>query len=1106
MLGGLEVARAGVDVPLGGPKPRALVGLLLAADGRTVGVEKIIDQLWGEAPPPKVLGALQGYVSKLRRQLEPERDPRAASHVLVTRPSGYALVVPEGATDAEVFEHHLATAADADPAVAEARLEQALALWRGPAYAGLHDVPVLAAEAVRLGELRTAALEQLAALRVGRGAFDEAAADLRALVAEHPERERLWTLLVVALYRAGRQGEALEALRQVRSHLAEELGIDPGPELRELEGAVLRQDEEALGRLAPTRAAAPADAPAVAPELTTVVRPLPAPPAGASPFAGREEPLAVAGAMLERAAAGTGGLLLVVGEPGIGKSSFAEAVARDARARGLAVATGTWESEGCPPLWGWTQILGEQADAVLAGMRDDDDTVAATYRTADRLVRTLATDGPALVVVDDVQWADTDSHRLLRRLADIVPAAPLVLVVVCREPLADPAPATQATLAALARLGTTRIELGGLSPDQIRDLVRERTDVAISPAVAGAVHARTDGNPFYAAELVRLLAEEGALGDEQHPGWRRVPRGVRDTVRHRIGELSTDVEDLLARAAVLGRVFDLDVLATCWPGDEESLDVACDRAVGAGLLVEAEPGRLRFSHALVRDAVYADLSPMARRRLHQVAADAIERSRVGRLDEYAAALAEHYRLAGPAHARPAWTYAERAAALATASGAHAEAAQLLGSAAELQRADTMATEAERERLQLAWGTALWRAGRVADAWPPLRVAAELGLDRDDAERAAEALLTLTRNVVWSWRTRHAADEDAVALWQRVLAAIPADAVGTRARILAALSVEVLHDPPGGRCGPWVDEALELARHDDDRVRIDVLQVVLNALRRPDLLLRRVAAADELVALCARHRDERALAVALAKRALNHSAFGRSEEAEEDLARALGLADAHRLATAQFVIRLGLAVLAQARGDLVASEEHLAAAESVQATIAMAGSGITAAVRVSAQYAAGVLDPDDDLLARAAVLHPTMRELRPLALVAAGRAEEARAALGPWAEQPALIWDYLWVTGTVVRAHVWSVLGDPEAIADLRAQLAPYVDRVADGAMAACFFGSVAHTLGVLAAAAGDVEAARRYAEAGLAVHERGRWPHWVARSQALLAQLAAPPG
>jgi hypothetical protein len=504
--------------------------------------------------------------------------------------------------------------------------------------------------------------------------------------------------------------------------------------------------------------------------------------------------------------------------------------------------------------------------------------------------------------------------------------------------------------------------------------------------------------------------------------------------------------------------------------------------------------------------VYADLSPMARRRLHQQAAEALERSRVGHLDEYAAALAEHYRLAGPAYTRPGWTYAERAAALATASGAHAEAAQLLAGADELQRADTMATAAERERLQLARGTALWRSGRVADAWTPLRAAAELALDRDDALAAAADLLTLTRNVVWSWRIEHTADEEAIALWQRVLSRLPADATGPRARILAALSVEAMHDPPGGRPGPWADEALDLARHADDQVRIDVLQVVLNPLRRPDLLPRRVAAADELVALCARHGDERALAVALAKRALNHSAFGRSEDAEADLVRALALADRHRLATAQFVIRLGLAVLGQARGDGVRAEENLQAAEAVQATIAMAGGGITASNRVSARYAAGELDPDDELVTRAIGLHRSMRELRPLALVAVGRLDEARALLGPWREQPPLGWDYLWVTGTVVRAHLWAGLGDQEAIADLRTQLAPYADRVADGAMAACFFGSVAHALAVLAAAAGDRDAARRYAEQGLAIHERAPWPQWVARSRALLAQVATPPG
>lgn len=1105
MLGDLEVARAGVLVPLGGPKPRALVGLLLAAGGRAVGVEKIIDQLWGETPPPKVLGALQGHVSKLRRLLEPERDPRSPSHVLVTRPSGYALVVAPGSLDAAEFEDLVAAAlVETDPAVAERRLEEALGLWRGPAYAGLRDVPVLAAEAMRLEDVRLSALEQLAALRVGRGAYDTVTTELRALVSEHAERERLWALLVVALYRSGRQGEALEALRSVRAHLAEELGIDPGAELRELEAAVLRQDESALAAVAaaPVRTAVPA-APLRPADASS---PFTGPTADERPFAGRDEAWAVAGELLDRAVRGAGGPLLVVGEPGIGKSLFADAVAGRARHHGFTVASGTWESEGCPPLWGWSRVLGDRAGDVLAGMGDEDDTAAATYRTAERLVRELVDRGPACVVLDDVQWADTDSHRLLRRVADLSRDTALVLVVVCREPVADVSVATQATLAALARLEATRVELGGLAPEEIRRLVHDRADVEISPQVAEAVHARTGGNPFYVGELVRLLVEEGALSDERHAGWQRIPRGVRDTVRHRIAELPAEVGELLARAAVLGRVFDADVLAACWPAGSPDPAAECDQAVAAGFLVEDQPGCLRFSHGLVRDAVYAELSPMVRSRLHHEAAAALEHCRVGHLDAHAAALAEHYRLAGPAFARAAWTYAERAAHRSTRSGAHAEAAQLLGRAAELQRADPDATAEDHERVHLAQGTALWRSGRVSEAWAPLRAAAELALERRDPESAARALLTLTRNVLWSWRTEHHADEDAVALWQRTLSELPPDTVGLRARILAALSVEVMHDPPGGRCGPWVDEALELARHGDDRVRIDVLQVVLNALRRPDLLPRRVAAADELVALCVRDHDERALAVALCKRALNHSAYGRSHDAEADLRRALALADAHQLATAQFVIRLGLAVISQAHGDVDASEEHLRAAESVQATIAMAGTGITASVRVSQSYAVGTLTADHPWLAAAAGLHPSLRDLRPLALATTGRVDEARALLGAWEEQPALIWDYLWVTGTVVRAHLWSRLGDRAAVADLRIQLEPYADRVADGAMAACFFGSVAHALALLDVAAGDSDAAARHADAALRMHERAPWPQWSSLSRALLAEVAAPPG
>lgn len=318
----------------------------------------------------------------------------------------------------------------------------------------------------------------------------------------------------------------------------------------------------------------------------------------------------------------------------------------------------------------------------------------------------------------------------------------------------------------------------------------------------------------------------------------------------------------------------------------------------------------------------------------------------------------------------------------------------------------------------------------------------------------------------------------------------------------------MHDPPGGRCEAWADQALALARwHPDVAVRIDVLQVVLNPLRRPDLLPRRVGVADELVALCVRSGDERALASALCKRALNHSALARPDAAMADLQRALVLAERHHLAPALMVIRLGTAVLLQAAGEWAASEQALAAAESVQATIAMAGTGIALPVRATALFAQGRLAEAEPQLASASLLavHPSLRDLHALALLRAGRVDDARAALGPWREQPELIWDYLWVSGTVLRALVWSELGDLGAVADLRGQLAPFADRVADGAMAACFLGSVRHALAALALAAGDADAAAREARAARDLHRRLGWNPWERLSQELLDRVEGTP-
>nr|WP_246324921.1 AfsR/SARP family transcriptional regulator [Petropleomorpha daqingensis] len=1068
VLGDLEVERDGVPVPLGGRKPRQLLALLVAARGRTVATERLIDQLWGDEPPPKVLTALHVYVAKLRRELEPRRGPRERPEVLITRPSGYALVLPERAVDADRFEQLVAGAA----------LDEALGLWRGPAYAGLTEAPALAAEAGRLEEVRLAAVEQLWAARLDRG--EDAVGELTSLVAAHPTRERLWALLVVALYRSGRQTDALEALRRVRAHLADELGIDPGPELRRLEEEVLRQDDALLAAPAP---AARRTEPAVEPVAVV-----------------RADLLVRTQRLVEQAAAGSGRVLLVTGEPGIGKTRLARAVAEQAAAAGMRRAEGAWDAEGSPPLWGWTRALGADLAAPVEG---GEDTATATFRLADAALTRLTRDGGSCLVLDDVQWADPDSLRLLGRLAGMVAGAPVLLVVLCREPAAD-TPGLVGLFGTLTRLGAERIALSGLDAAETRAVVRQTTGVEIGPAVGERIRERTDGNPFYVLELVRLLAEEGALADPGAGAWRLVPHGVRDTVRHRLAELPPGVRDAVAAVAVLGRSADLDVLEAYWADDVALLDEALDAALAAGLLTADGNGRIGFPHALVRDAVHGDLSPTTRRRMHERAAETIERARVGHLDEHAVALAEHYRLAGPAHTRAAWTYAERAARSAAAAGAHGDAARLLASAADLQAGDPLAEPVERERVLVAWGTALRRSGRIAEAWAPLRDAAESALVRGDARAAAGALLVVTEQVLWSWRTEHAADEDAVALWQRVLAVLPPAEDGLRARCLAALAVEVLHDPPGGRCAAWADEALALARRQDDvAVRIDVLHVLVNALRRPDLMPRRVPACDELVELCARRGDERSLAVALAKRALNHSAFGRPDDALADLQRALVLAERHRLAPALMIIHLGRAVLFQARGEWAASEEALEAAELVQSTLLMAGAGIGASVRATALLAQGRLPEDGELVSTAERVHPAFADLRALLLVRAGRTAEARAVLGAWREQPDLPWDYLWVTGAAVRALLWAELADADAVAELRRRLEPFADRIADGAMAAGFLGSVHHALATLALAAGDLPAARAEAQAARDLHRRLGWTPWERLSQELLGRIPA---
>ncbi|MER6206123.1 BTAD domain-containing putative transcriptional regulator [Streptomyces sp. NPDC001642] len=234
---------AGHAIALKGPRHRAVLARLLVARRRVVPVGRVVADLWADQgePPADAVGAVRTFVAALRRALEPERPPRTPARLLVTEGPGYALRAEPEAVDAWRFERAVNAARTLPDLDALNRLEEALSWWRGPAYADFAAAPWARAERSRLAELRLHAVERRAEAQLALGRAAMAVPDLDAHVAEHPWREDAWRLLALALYRTGRQGDALAVLRRARTLLVEQLGADPGPALRRLEADILDQ-------------------------------------------------------------------------------------------------------------------------------------------------------------------------------------------------------------------------------------------------------------------------------------------------------------------------------------------------------------------------------------------------------------------------------------------------------------------------------------------------------------------------------------------------------------------------------------------------------------------------------------------------------------------------------------------------------------------------------------------------------------------------------------------------------------------------------------------------------------------------------------------------
>ncbi len=242
ILGPLEIVDGDLVLGLPGGRGRALLALLILHPGEVIATERLIDELWGETSPPTAVKALQGRVSDLRKRLESDRDEGKAPSLLRTASPGYVLDINPSLVDANRFRQLVAEAGESPASERSTKLRQALRLWRGPALADFVYEPFAQREITALEELRAAATEMRVEVDLELGLHDDLIAELEALVAEYPFRERLRAQLILALYRAGRQADALAAYANTRRALAEELGVEPGPMLRELEKAILHQD------------------------------------------------------------------------------------------------------------------------------------------------------------------------------------------------------------------------------------------------------------------------------------------------------------------------------------------------------------------------------------------------------------------------------------------------------------------------------------------------------------------------------------------------------------------------------------------------------------------------------------------------------------------------------------------------------------------------------------------------------------------------------------------------------------------------------------------------------------------------------------------------
>ncbi len=854
-------------------------------------------------------------------------------------------------------------------------------------------------------------------------------------------------------------------------------------------------------------------------------------------FVGRDAEVERLGQLWKEAVAGERRVALLAGEPGVGKTRLAAELAAQVYEQGAIVLAGRCDEDLGVPYQPFVEglrhyvdhapevrlgryggelvrlvpELAERGSDLAPPIRSDPET--ERYRLFDAVAAWLASaDEPLLLVLDDLGWAAKPTLLLLRHIVRSPIRHLLVLGTYRDTELTHDHPLVEVIADLRREAGVERFSLSGLDDLGVAAILEQTAGRALDEAgvaLARAIYEETEGNPFFVREVLRHLAETGAV-EQREGGWATVvaveqlsiPEGVRDVVGRRLSRLSSDTNQALRVAAVVGSEFEVGVAQAAVGLGEEALLTALEEAAGARLVTEASSTRYRFSHALVRATLYDSLTAARQVALHRRVAEAIEAVHEGALDDHLPALAHHWARASTpaADAARAVDYARRAGDRALSQLANDEAAAYYQQALELLSAlSGPFDEPRRLELLLALGEAQRRAGEPAHR-ENLLLAGRLAQARGDSMALARAALAHYRGL---WSATGAVDAERVEVLEAALQSAYRGPSQVRARLLANLASELQFSRDWARIRALSDEALAVARQLADPATLaHVVHARCSAIWNASTSAERLSNTGDVLAVADQVDDPAALVLTLLFRYLAAMELGDVDEANRCLDRVI----AGSIELGQPVLRWLAATIHAGRvllGGRIAEAESLAieAREIGRAASQPDARLFFGTQRFQIRFEQGQLAKVIPRLEEAVELGGTFQTqaLLSLAYCEIDNDAGARRAFEPLAASLAhLPLDVEWLFIVTTSAAVCAYLGDERTAASLVEMLVPYGARLVSQGVV--WTGSVAHYLGVLGTILHSASAESDFAVAQ-ATHERVGAPCWLARTRLEWARM-----